>query len=411
MYNKNNIIKLFVRNLVLTIAILAIVSTSLIYYIQEKKFEKGIVDDITNHIIIDNAKLTDKQFIKHLKGIDFVTFDLYDENQNKVYCYENGTDIDSLKKEIIDLQGDIKSGIKDVSYKYYKITDNHIYISIFYPLYKNNKSFGYINGVAKVDNTVVKNFEEDTLYTFSIILITVLVVGLVLLPLIFFAYKKMKYNEKELIKSSLLSIKTLGNTIALKDSDTDEHNFRVSIYSVRLAEELQLSRNEIQKTIIGAFLHDVGKIGIKDAILLKNGKLTNDEFEKMKEHVNKGIEIIKGNPWLEQGKDLILCHHEKYDGSGYPNHLKKDDIPQIARMFAIIDVFDALTSKRPYKEPFSYDRAIEILKESSGTHFDPKILEHFLNISKDVYDFMNKKTYEQLRDELSKLTIEYFVDN
>jgi len=200
-----------------------------------------------------------------------------------------------------------------------------------------------------------------------------------------------------------------GNAIALRDSDTNEHNYRVTIYSILLAEQLNIAKDDMQNLIIGAFLHDVGKIGISDTILLKNGKLTSDEFDIMKLHVQKGMTIVKDNIWLEKGKDVICSHHEKYDGSGYPKKISKYDIPQIARIFSIVDVFDALTSKRPYKEPFSYQKAIDILKESSGSHFDPTILDIFIKISDKLYHNISTEFQQQLKDELDSLITKYFL--
>ena len=207
-----------------------------------------------------------------------------------------------------------------------------------------------------------------------------------------------------------MTINTLGNAIALRDSDTNEHNYRVSIYSIRLAQEINLEKKQMKKLIIGAFLHDIGKIGITDTILLKNGKLTNDEFEIMKQHVQKGVKLIENNKWLENGKDVILYHHEKYDGRGYPNKIAGDQIPKIARIFTVVDVFDALTSKRPYKEPFSYEKAINMLSESSGTHFDPLILKSFIKISKKLYNKIISKSHKQLKDELDGLITDCFLE-
>lgn len=155
-------------------------------------------------------------------------------------------------------------------------------------------------------------------------------------------------------------------------------------------------------------MHDVGKIGIRDNVLLKPGRLDNDEFDIMKTHVNHGNEIIAGAKWLSDAAGVVFCHHEKYDGSGYPEGLKGNDIPIEARIFAIIDVFDALTSKRPYKEPFSYERTLEIMEESKGSHFDPALLTTFLGISKTLYDKYSGRDDDMLKHELNELVTVYF---
>ncbi|MFT7004930.1 MAG: HD-GYP domain-containing protein (c-di-GMP phosphodiesterase class II), partial [Sulfurimonas sp.] len=143
--------------------------------------------------------------------------------------------------------------------------------------------------------------------------------------------------------------------------------------------------------IQGAFLHDVGKIGISDSILLKPDKLTVDEFETMKRHVYLGKDIIKNSKQLEDAKDVVEYHHEKYDGSEYLKGLKGEEIPINARIYPIADVFDALTSKRPYKEPYSYEKTKSMMQELSGKHFDPKFLDTFFDIVPELYNDIKDK--------------------
>ena len=169
----------------------------------------------------------------------------------------------------------------------------------------------------------------------------------------------------------------LGGAIAQRDSDTSEHNFRVTIISVRIAEAMRLDGQTIRALIRGAFVHDVGKIGIPDAILLKPGRLDEEEFEEMKSHVHRGSEIVSHSQWLTRGSEVVRYHHEKFDGSGYLEGLKGEEIPITARIFAVADVFDACAARRPYKEPFSLERVLEILEEGRGTHFDPQVLDAF----------------------------------
>ena len=143
----------------------------------------------------------------------------------------------------------------------------------------------------------------------------------------------------------------------------------------------------VEDVVRSAPLHDIGKIQVPDAILNKPGRLTSDEFEIIKTHTTAGKEIItsainmvseEDSGYLYEARNLAYCHHEKWNGSGYPQGLKGEEIPLSARIMAVADVFDALVSKRSYKEPFSFEEAINIIKESSGSHFDPKIVEAFL---------------------------------
>jgi HD-GYP domain-containing protein (c-di-GMP phosphodiesterase class II) len=138
--------------------------------------------------------------------------------------------------------------------------------------------------------------------------------------------------------------------------------------------------------IKGAFLHDVGKIAISDNILLKPGKLTFDEFEIMKTHVLHGSEIIRSYEWLSDAVDVVLHHHEKFDGCGYPHGLRGDQIPLNARIFALADVFDALTSRRPYKEPVPVGVSLECMAEDAGSHFDPELFRIFTQDAAAMYE-------------------------
>ena len=159
--------------------------------------------------------------------------------------------------------------------------------------------------------------------------------------------------------------------------------------------------------IKGAFLHDVGKIGIPDTILLKPGRLDEKEFIIMKQHVDLGIALIKKIPWCDDALAVIGFHHEKFDGSGYPNGLKGDEIPLAARIFAVIDVFDALISMRPYKEPFSFQHAIESIRDGSGRHFDPIIVTTFYEIAESIWNDVANKNIDELEKLLREAVIPY----
>jgi len=177
---------------------------------------------------------------------------------------------------------------------------------------------------------------------------------------------------------------------------------------VKLAERLALSANTIQHLIKGAFLHDVGKIGIEDSILHKPGRLTDDEFTVMQTHVPLGLDIVDKAAWIKEGMDIVGYHHEKYDGSGYARGLAGDQIPATARIFAIADVFDALTAQRPYKEPFSYEKTMDILKSGRGSHFDPNFVDVFETMSRSVYDSYAGREDDDLKKELDTIIKKYF---
>ena len=170
-----------------------------------------------------------------------------------------------------------------------------------------------------------------------------------------------------------------------------------------------MNAQEIRALIKGAFLHDVGKIGISDTILLKPGKLNEEEFAVMQQHVRHGVDIISHYAWLHDAVAVTRHHHEKFDGTGYLDGLKGEEIPRNARIFALADVFDALTSKRPYKEPFSFERSAGILRDGAGTHFDPVLVAAFLRIAHSLYEQLSGNEQEgYLNDRLEQLVHNYF---
>ncbi len=179
----------------------------------------------------------------------------------------------------------------------------------------------------------------------------------------------------------------------MRDNETGKHLTRVSLYSTILASELGMDRSFCDNIKTFAPLHDVGKVGISDEILLAPRKLSKEEFDFMKKHTDIGFNILKNRRTLEMAADIAYCHHEKFDGTGYPRGLKEEEIPYAARIVAIADVYDALRSKRPYKEPWEHEKVLNTIKESSGTHFDPAIVnafeknsEAFKKISIDLAD-------------------------
>lgn len=191
---------------------------------------------------------------------------------------------------------------------------------------------------------------------------------------------KSNIDEKDI--ELVTSIKTLISVINAKDRYTYGHVERVVAYGRMLADKLKLSENDKNILIYGAYMHDIGKINISKDILIKKMRLTNDEWEVLKEHPANGVEIIKSVKSLQMLIPLIISHHEKYDGTGYPNGLKDKEIPYLARILTVIDSFDAMTSNRPYNKRKSYSEGILELERCSGTHFDPQIVKAFVEVIK-----------------------------
>jgi putative nucleotidyltransferase with HDIG domain len=164
----------------------------------------------------------------------------------------------------------------------------------------------------------------------------------------------------------------------LRDEETEGHSRRVTALSVSLAAKLGLTGQEIAYVRRGAFLHDIGKIGVPDSVLHKPGPLNEEEWVLMKQHSKKGYDLLSRIPYLKESLDIPLYHHEKYNGTGYPEGLSGKTIPLAARLFAIVDVFDALTSDRPYREAWTKTKAIQYLREQKGLHFDPELVDVFI---------------------------------
>jgi HD-GYP domain-containing protein (c-di-GMP phosphodiesterase class II) len=171
-----------------------------------------------------------------------------------------------------------------------------------------------------------------------------------------------------------------SKALDLRDKDTEGHTQRVTELTVLIAQQMGIPEDDIIHIRRGALLHDIGKMGIPDRILLKPGPLDEKEWEFMKSHSSLAYNLLFPITYLRPALDVPLYHHEKFDGSGYPNGLKGEQIPLAARIFAIVDVWDALTSDRPYRPAWSIKKSLTHIKNQSGAHFDPRIVEIFLNL-------------------------------
>ena len=180
------------------------------------------------------------------------------------------------------------------------------------------------------------------------------------------------------------TLRALGSAIDLRDSETEGHSQRVCRYSVEMARAMGWPDQQIENLSRGAYLHDIGKLGIPDGILLKPGPLTPGERATMQTHVQIGFELLKGIPFLSAAADIVLMHHERYDGSGYPRGLKGDEILPGALIFAVADSFDAITSHRPYRRASSLEFGRETIQGESGRLFEPAVVEAFLRLPAEV---------------------------
>ena len=274
---------------------------------------------------------------------------------------------------------------------------------------RNDAVTAYGEGLYALSDAAIAEARLAALKTAGYVVMIVLATSLLLYPVILTLTRRLANFSERLLIANLETMQVLGSAIAKRDSDTDAHNYRVSLYSIHLAEGIGLNPEAMQGLIKGAFLHDVGKIGIRDNILLKPAKLDTDEFRTMQTHVDHGLEIVQRSGWLGDAIGVVSAHHEKFDGSGYPQQLKGESIPIGARIFAIADVFDALTSRRPYKEPLSFEESMQIIEQGRGTHFDPSLLDIFAALAKDLHARYGGREDEQLREELTEFVRRYFT--
>jgi HD-GYP domain-containing protein (c-di-GMP phosphodiesterase class II) len=226
---------------------------------------------------------------------------------------------------------------------------------------------------------------------------------------------RLYYKTLAVIRDVYFDIKDTTLTAILKlselrDDETGKHLERTKDYAILLSKELNLDFDFVKNMGKASLLHDVGKIAIRDNILLKPGKLNDYEFEEMKKHTIIGADAISkvissndlSHEYLYMAVDISLCHHEKYDGSGYPNGFKGAQIPLPARIFAIADAYDVITSKRPYKEPFSHEEAVRRIIFDSGKHFEPNIVDIFIK---------NQHKFKEINDRYNTLRqVKYEVE-
>ena len=285
--------------------------------------------------------------------------------------------------------------------------ETYIRVSFSFEINKRIGS-GRLDGIYHAPGEIMAGISHQSYTSVSLVVVTILLTSIVLYPIIIRLNSQLVKYSNILALTNVGMLKVLGSAIAKRDSDTNIHNYRVTLYSVRLGEKLGISRKAMQGLIKGAFLHDVGKIAISDRILLKPGKLTDEEFAIMKTHVEHGEDIISEFEWLIDAGNVVRCHHEKFDGTGYPNRMAGDNIPQNARIFAIADVFDAITSRRSYKKPITLCEAIEIIRQSQGSHLDPAITALFLEHVERMYEEIYIENETLLRKKLQEIIAEYF---
>ncbi len=336
----------------------------------------------------------------------FVVVKLYDRTQREIArAMAPGTEavVTAMEKHAPLFPGDHETRHSSA------FVQQRVLMHILLPLHEDDgRLAGYFEGAYQVDAESHAHIRDNLVRALGLVVLVTLAATATLYPVIISLNRDLIKFASDLVKGNLELMEVLGSAVALRDSGTGAHNYRVTIYAARLAAEIGLDGDRMRRLIAGAFLHDVGKIGISDNILLKPGVHTDEESRRMRSHVTLGVEILKKSEWLQNARAVVESHHEKYDGSGYPRGLKGEAIPLNARIFAIVDVFDALVSKRPYKEPFGFDDAMRTLARDRGRHFDPALLDVFTRIAPAVYAEIHAADAATLKQTLDKLIERYF---
>lgn len=361
--------------------------------------------------VVSLAMEESRRFLRHFDAVDLVGSDtrqrakvaadtlsgglfdiaeIYDKSGAKLA--ESMTDSGAGLEQKLPKHG--RPTYATASYESLRFANDQWVLRVFIPLRKFDSGdvTGYFEGVRIIPEWQRKEINSAAVKIALIAGLAALLCGAAIYPIVVTLSADNAKKTLEVLDSHISMMEALGRAIAKRDSDTGAHNYRVAWIAARIAAELGLSGSAMQALIAGSFLHDVGKIGIPDAILLKPGKLDDSEMAVMRTHVSLGEEIVTGMGWLDGAHEVVAGHHEKWNGSGYPRQLVGEAIPLSARIFAIADVFDALSSKRPYKDPIPFEQVMDILKSDTGTHFDPVIMQAFERIAQEIRERLKNST-------------------
>jgi putative nucleotidyltransferase with HDIG domain len=215
--------------------------------------------------------------------------------------------------------------------------------------------------------------------------------------------RMLRQAVNELERSYDITLEALGDALDLKDSETEGHSRRVTAYTIALARVMGLPQSEIKVIARGAFLHDIGKMAIPDAILLKPGRLDGPEQSIMREHCLSGYLIVRKIPFLKDASEIVYSHQEHFDGSGYPRQLKGYDIPLGSRIFSVADTLDAITSDRPYRKATSFLNARKEIMRCAGSQFDPQVVDAFLGMPPEIWEDLRAEIVRRGRSQTEPL--------
>ncbi len=286
--------------------------------------------------------------------------------------------------------------------------NKRIYHKTAIPVFgSDEKLSGYLTGIYLVSLAESAEIINRFLLSFAICTAAVSLCTLLCYFGFLFMNNHLIRSVGELNRTNIFLIKKLGSALAKSDSQEIDHNARVLLYAMKLAENVKLPLEQRRSLIHGVFLHDIGMLSISPEILVKEDDLDKEELKEIGQHPKEGAELIRKFRWLRNAEKVVRYHHENYDGNGYPDGIKHEKIPMTARIFAIADTFDALTSRRPYKDPLPLDESMAIMEQETGLHFDPVLLSSFLQIAPQLYETITQRNSRELDKDVDRLLKKY----
>lgn len=282
-------------------------------------------------------------------------------------------------------------------------------LRVFVPLRDEDQALaGYLEAARLMPDWQQERLAADALRTGLLVALAVLLGGGALFPLVVQLHTHALRRQRELLDSHLGLMAALDRAIAHCDADNDGHSYRVAWIAATLAEAVGLRGTPLQELVVGSFLHDVGKIGVPDHILLKSAPLSEEETRILRTHVGLGEDIVGEAGWLGGARAVVAGHHERWDGTGYPRGQAGTDIPLAARIFTLAEAFDALCAPRPHHESMPLAQALQVLQAGAGRQFDPQLVHTFAELAPEVYHTLTQADPQQLHALLQDMVRTHF---
>ena len=414
-----NIHRLVLRRLLLAWLVISLVLGVVVHLVEVDRMEKAIVmvantkmQELTLGDLLDLPPEKNSQDELQLRSAsflqkNFIVIEVFAADGQRVARITNPAQADLQAQWLRSLERLPRDQTRHI---HRLEREGETLVEMTFPVHQSGLLRGHIAAIFRLEPMVQQMLFGGMERRLLLVLLIVTGTTIALYPVIIQLNRSLWQSARKILQGNLETVSVLSAAIAMRDIETGEHNARVTLYALALAKAVELEEALMQGLILGALLHDVGKIGIPDQILHKSERLSAEEQETMRQHVAHGVRIISGSAWLHQARGVIEFHHEKYDGSGYLKGLRGNEIPEVARIFAIADVFDALVSSRPYKPPLSVTEARQMILNDAGTHFDPDFAAVFANMAERCHKAVQGKDSEALIAEIHRQASPYFLE-